>query len=225
MKIETIEVSGLKGAMLGMRNPLNSWEKSDSKILYSDNSCYKLNEEVPDIDGLSQVGNVRIGEADLKLAKTLSKAGSDHGKYLRMIHVQCNITAPTYWIAEHDTYKVATIRNSCSFMHKGVAKEITLENFSTEEIDDANSNIWKSVIAELNRLREKYLETKGYKYFRAIRQLLPSGWEILYTWDASYETLKNIYHSRKNHKLEEWHTFCDWIETLPYSELITITKN
>ncbi len=203
MKIETIEVMGLKGAIHGMRNPLNSWAKSDS------------------VETNENEANYSLGENDLELAKRLCKAGSDHRKFVRMIHVQADITAPVYWIAEHDTYKISTTRNSCSFMHKGTSKMFFVEDFSKDEIDAENNETWQIVLKELNRLRDLFLETKNFTYFRAIRQLLPSGYNILYTWDATYETLRNIYHSRKSHKLVEWHIFCDWIKTLPYSELIT----
>ena len=204
MKIETIEVMGLKGAIHGMRNPLNSWAKSDSTENNSETEF-----------------NYSLGENDLELAKRLCKAGSDHRKFVRMIHVQADITAPTYWIAEHDTYKIATTRNSCSFQHKGSSKMFFIEDFEKDEIDTINNETWELVLKELNRLRDLFLETKNYSYFRALRQMLPCGYKILYTWDATYETLRNIYHSRKNHKLVEWHIFCDWIKTLPYSELIT----
>lgn len=199
IKFEHTDVYGFEAAIRGCRNPLNSWHLSDSTF-----------DKYP-----------TIGDKDFGLLMKLSKAGSDHGKYLRMINVTVDITAPTYWVAEHDTYKVATVRNSCSFMHKGVSKPFELSDFSIEgEVDDW----WIDTIDNLNSLREIYLETRDESVFRRIRQQLPSGYNVRYTWQANYEVLKNIYHSRKHHRLPEWHAFCDWIETLPYSVLITDTK-
>lgn len=197
IKFEHTEVCGWKAAIRGARNALNSWHRSDSTF----------------------DGEVKIGENDHALLMRLSKAGSDHGKYLRMIHISVDITANTYWVAEHDTYKVSTVRNSCSFMHKGVSKPFELSDFSIEgEADDW----WRNTIDHLNSLRDMYLETKDESIFRQIRQKLPSGYNVRYTWDANYAVLKNIYHARKHHRLPEWHTFCEWIESLPYSELITV---
>lgn len=199
IKFEHTDVYGFEAAIRGCRNPLNSWHLSDSTF-----------DKYP-----------TIGDKDFALLMKLSKAGSDHGKYLRMINVTVDITAPTYWVAEHDTYKVATVRNSCSFMHKGVSKPFEISDFSIEgEVDDW----WIDTIDNLNSLREIYLETRDESVFRRIRQQLPSGYNVRYTWQANYEVLKNIYHSRKHHRLPEWHAFCDWIETLPYSILITDTK-
>lgn len=213
IKIERTETYGWEAAIRGMRNPLNSWDKSDSDF---------------------QNGTVTIGENDLSLMKRLSKAGSDHGKYLRMIHVQCDIVAPAYFTAELDTYKVGTTRNSCSLQHKGSSRDFTAEDFSVGfdmiyDILDGNSlcldpNLswlsteWRHVINALNNLRAVYYQTGDYRFFIALRSLMPMGYNYRFTWDTNYAVLKNIYHSRKNHKLEEWHTLCDWIEQLPYAE-------
>mgnify|MGYP006874619947 CR=1 FL=1 len=206
IKFEHTDVYGFEAAIRGCRNPLNSWHLSDSG--------YR-----PSYFGKGEV--YEIGDKDLALMMKLSKAGSDHGKYLRMINVTVDITAPTYWVAEHDTYKVGTVRNSCSFMHKGVSKPFELSDFSIEgEVDDW----WRDTIDNLNSLREIYLETRDESVFRRIRQQLPSGYNVRYTWQANYEVLKKIYHARKHHRLPEWHTFCEWIESLPYSELITVGK-
>ena len=206
IKIENTETFGWQAAIRGLRNPKNSWDKSDSYFVRGcDMGCGFL-----------------LGENDKKLAQTLADAGNDHGKFLRMITVTCDITAPTYWIAEHDTYKVGTVRNSCSFMHKGVARPFSLSDFSFDKDD---TEIMTIIVNKLNALRDEYLEAgnnamKDAIFFR-IRQLLPSGYNQRYTWQANYAVLRNIYHARKNHRLTEWHDFCKWIERLPYSELIT----
>lgn len=184
-----------KNVILGARNPLNSWEKSDSVIL----------------DGLFV-----LGKNDENLMKKLCKAGPDHRKFMRMLPVQCNIVAPLFWVAEHDTYKIGTTRNSCSFMHKGVSKPFSLEDFSIE--NGAESELLK-IINTLNFLRENYLKNKDIKIFRMIRELLPQGYNVKYTWCANYEVLYNIYYARKNHRLEEWKYFCDWIKELPYGDI------
>lgn len=203
IKFEHTDVYGFEAAIRGCRNPLNSWHLSDSG--------YR-----PSYVGEGEV--YEIGDKDLALLMKLSKAGDDHGKYLRMITVSVDIVAPTYWVAEHDTYKVGTVRNSCSFMHKGVSKPFELSDFSIEgEVDDW----WRDTIDNLNSLREIYLETRDESVFRRIRQQLPSGYNVRYTWHANYSVLKKIYHARKHHRLPEWHTFCEWIESLPYSQLIT----
>lgn len=194
IKIENTHVDNIVRAVYSARNAMNSWDKSDS------------NWETD-----------TLGKADLDLAKRLSKAGNDHAKYLRMINVTCDITAPIYWIGEHDTYKVSTVRNSCSFMHKGVSKPFEIDDFTIER--GCESEILK-IIDILNYLRNLYLESKDFKFFRMIRQLLPQGYNVKYTWHANYQVLKNIYFARRGHRLEEWHTFCDWVEGLPYSELI-----
>lgn len=196
--IENVAVWGWETAIRGMRNPMNSWDKSDSE---------------------HKNGNFTIGQNDYKLMMNLCKGGTEESKWRRMIHVSCDITAPIYWIAEHDTYKVGTTRNSCSFMHRGTAKPFEINDFSYAD-ERAKANI-EIVIDILNALREEYLETKDQKVFQSIRQLLPSGYNQRYTWDANYEVLAAQYRQRKNHRLPEWRTYCEWIRSLPYSEFIT----
>lgn len=174
-----------------------------------------------------------FGEKDHALAQKLADAGADHGKFLRMIHVQCTIEAPAYWIAEHDTYKVGTTRNSSSFMHTGVKNGFCIQQFDTglgnlplDYLPEDRKLIeaWNAVVDNLNALAARYNQTKEEAYFQAIRKLLPSGWIIRYKWDANYAVLRNIYHQRKYHRLPEWREFCSWIEMLPYSEWITGEK-
>lgn len=210
IKVEAIKVFGIEGAMRGMRNPLNSWDKADTTV--SD-----------DI--------LEIGENDLNLATRLIKAGTEHRKFLRMIHVQMDVTAPLYWWKEADTYKVGTTTNSCSTMHKIAAKEFTLDDFSHEHlIDDQddfeNENgqissykdfLYYDVLDVLNTARRQYLETKDKKYWWQMIQLLPSSYNQRRTWDISMETLLSILHQRKNHKLDEWNEFRDiCLEQVPY---------
>lgn len=210
IKVEAIEVFGIEGAMRGMRNPLNSWDKADTTV--SD-----------DI--------LEIGENDLNLATRLIKAGTEHRKFLRMIHVQMDVIAPLYWWKEADTYKVGTTTNSCSTMHKIAAKEFTLDDFSHEHlIDDQydfeNENgqvssykdfLYYDVLDVLNTARRQYLKTKDKKYWWQMIQLLPSSYNQRRTWDMSMETLLSILHQRKNHKLDEWNEFRDiCLEQVPY---------
>lgn len=208
IKIENMCACNWETAIRGMRNPMNSWDKSDS--YYTD-------------------GVYILGPNDLKLAKQLATAGSDHGKFLRMIIFSCDITAPLYWWKGMDTYKVGTVRNSCSTMHKITEKEFTVDDFSVEHLDHFSLTQLKYIIGRLNANRSEYLcwdpkdETALPKkdYWWQLIQLLPSSYNQRATWTANYEVLRNIYHARKNHKLDEWHKFCDMIEELPYSELIT----
>ena len=227
IKIENVEVVGWESAIRGMRNPMNSWDKSDSwygcpygendhtESKYCHNSCHN------DCDFC-------VGDNDLDLMKRLVKAGTDHRKFMRMIVVYADITAPLYWWKEADTYKVGTVRNSCSTMHKITAKEFTLDDFSHEHLIVASLNSLKRTIDELNACRDGYLneDISNYPEWKKevwwqIIQLLPSSYNQRATVMLNYEVLANMYHSRKNHKLDEWHTFCVWVETLPYSELIT----
>lgn len=189
----------------GMRNPMNSWAKSDS-----DTTKY---DERYDI-------NFLLGENDHSLMQCLANAGTDHRKFMRMMPVYVRITAPLYWWKEFDTYKVGTVANSCSTMHKIHEKEFTLEDFSTEHLFAPYSLYFNDDIITLNECREKYLETKGSKYWWRMIQLLPSSYNQTRNVMLNYEVLANIYKSRKNHKLDEWREFCKWIENLPYSELI-----
>ena len=220
IKFENTEVVGWEAAIRGMRNPMNSWEKSDSDCTHCMNNCTKRDCESCDI---------YIGPNDLDLMKRLRNAGTDHRKFMRMITVYVDITAPLYWWKEFDTYKVGTVANSCSTMHKIAAKEFTLEDFSCEHLLDSTltfniipSAIFKSLIDCLNENRKLYLETKDKKYWWQMIQLLPSSYNQKRTVMMNYEVLANIYKSRRNHKLDEWSVdFMDWIKTLPYSELIT----
>ena len=220
IKFENTEVMGWDHAIRGMRNPKNSWEKSDS--------CFCTDR--PECEGSCPVF---IGPNDHSLMMTLRNAGTDHRKFMRMITVYVDITAPLYWWKEFDTYKVGTVANSCSTMHKIHEKEFYEEDFSFERLesgyeefkgDDAMHTAYCSMqntIYALNRLRYMYNITKNKKYWDAMIQLLPSSYNQKRTIMLNYEVLANIYKSRKNHKLDEWHIFCDWIESLPYSKLIT----
>lgn len=225
LKIENVEICGFPAAIRGMRNPKNSWAKSDSDFT-SD-----LAKE------MSIESEFHLGSNDFKLMETLANAGTDHRKFMRMIAVYLDVTAPLYWWKEYDTYKVGTVANSCSTMHTLAAKEFEDDDFSVEHIFDAESEgvefpiiygeehspIWSfhMTLKILNFYREKYLETKDKKYWWQMIQLLPASYNQRRTVMLNYEVLANIYKSRRNHKLDEWHTFCDWIESLPYSELIT----
>lgn len=242
IKIENAEVMGWEAAIRGMRNPMNSWEKSDSRecIDSCDNCdnfsiCNPNNE--PYFRRFWEGGpvncNFAIGPNDFDLMKRLRKAGTEHRKYMRMIAVYVDITAPLYFWKEFDTYKVGTVANSCSTMHKIHAKEFTLEDFSCEHLLDFEEKgklkfsplgTLQNTIDELNDCREVYLETKDKKYWWQMIQLLPSSYNQKRTVMLNYEVLANMYHSRKTHKLDEWREFCSWIETLPYSELITGSK-
>ena len=184
----------------GLRNPMNSWDKSDSK--YNDLDEYK------------------IGANDLGLMKRLAMAGTDHRKFMRMMPVYVRITAPFYWWKEFDTYKVGTVANSCSTMHKIAAKEFTVDDFSTEHLISDSNAMMKTTCDLLNQYREKYLKTKDKKYWWQMIQLLSSSYNQTRNVMLNYEVLANIYKSRKDHKLDEWREFCKWIETIPYSELI-----
>lgn len=202
IRIERASVMNLENAMRGARNPLNSWARSDSSY---------------DADG-----NYILGENDLGLAKRLCKAGSDHRKFVRMIMVCMDVTAPIYWWKEYDTYKVGTVANSTSTMHKIHSKPFSLEDFSTDHMTEDALVHFQDYISYLEEVRLKYMEAKDKRYWYDMIQLLPSSYNQMRTCTLNYETLMNIYHSRKDHKLEEWHTFCRWIESLPYAgELIT----
>ena len=250
IKLENTEVVGWEHAIHGMRNPMNSWEKSDSRSCGTCGDCDICidYDNCPfDHDGHKFV----IGPNDLDLMTRLRNAGTDHRKFMRMITVYLDITAPLYWWKEFDTYKVGTVANSCSTMHKIHDKEFTLDDFSYEHliydwVGDNNEAIWykdppenspikcqlmftpldslRITIGVLNTNREAYLKTKDKKYWWQMIQLLPSSYNQKRTVMLNYEVLANIYKSRRNHKLDEWHTLCDWIEGLPYSELITGEK-
>lgn len=198
IEVSHTEVFGWQAAIRGMRNPMNSWSKSDSK--FTD-------------------GTFVMGESDLILAAKLASAGNDHAKFLRMIHVQCDINAPLYWWKEADTYKVGTVANSCSTMHKIHSTPITPDMFSLEHTELCS--IGKEYFDELEKLRQKFIDTNNKSYWYALIQLLPDSYMQLRAYDCNYAVLKNMYRSRRHHKLDEWHVFCDWIESLPYSFLIT----
>lgn len=216
LKIENVEVFGFESAIRGMRNPMNSWDKSDS---------LKGEPDVFENCRDCTVGEFFVGDNDLKLMQSLVKAGSDHSKFMRMINVTLDITAPLYWWKEFDTYKVGTVRNSCSTMHKIHAKEFTLDDFSIDdfEFDDdyceiSLSDCFENIISDCEMCRKKYIETGDKRYWRGLIQLLPSSYNQRATVQLNYAVLRNMYHSRKNHKLDCWRTFCEWIETLPYAE-------
>lgn len=198
LKVSNVSVMNLENAMRGARNPLNSWARSDS--YYNENHEYIL------------------GENDLGLAKRLCKAGSDHRKFIRQIMVSIDITAPLYWWKEYDTYKVGTVANSTSTMHKIHSKPFELDDFSCDHMTEDTLQFMKTVVDQLEVIRNRYMEDKDKKHWYDLIQLLPSSYNQLRTCTLNYETLTNIYFARKHHKLDEWHTFCDFIETLPYAK-------
>lgn len=229
IRIENVEIIGWEHAIRGMRNPLNSWEKSDS---FCDcEECHKCpdNQKCGYYFSEMNTGNPYrstkrnfhyIGPNDLDLMKRLRNAGTDHRKFMRMITVYADITAPLYWWKEFDTYKVGTVANSCSTMHKIQAKEFTLEDFSHEHLFAPLQDL-RPLIDILNMYREMYLETKDKQDWWQLIQLLPTSYNQKRTVMLNYEVFANMYKSRKDHKLDEWREFCKWIETLPYSFLIT----
>ncbi len=225
LKIEKTDIYGWEAAIRGARNSFNSWDKSDSEPQYM---CMDDKHRCPD-------GPYRIGPNDYALMKKLAKAGPSHAKYRRFITVTMDVTGPLYWWKEMDTYKVGTVGNSCSTMHKIADKEFELEDFSCEHLEDIENvyyasnalycpyfkHAFKEVINLLNTARTMYLETKDKNYWWQMIQLLPSSYNQKRTLLVNYEVLANIYHQRKGHKLDEWGTFCEWIEGLPMSEIIT----
>lgn len=224
IKIENVEVYGWEAAIRGMRNPMNSWEKSDSYPAVDCGKCGKIEREgCCTAEGRDCTGFYcyEIGKNDFALMKSLAAAGPDHGKFLRMITVTADITAPLYWYKEYDTYKVGTVANSCSTMHKIADKEFTLDDFSHEYLNEKSLYMLNDTIQYLNAVREAFIETKDKHYWWQMIQLLPSSYNQRRTVQLNYAVLKNIYHARRNHKLDEWILFCGWIERLPYAELIT----
>ena len=202
LTLKNTSVMNFENAIRGARNPLNSWGRMDSHT-------------EPD-------GSFIFGPNDLDLAMRLAKAGSDHRKYLRMVFVRVDVTEPLYWWKEYDTYKVATVANSTSTMHKIHSKPFSIDDFSCDHMTDGTKKFMETVVAELENIRLRFKETKSKDDWYDMIQLLPSSYNQMRTCTFNYETLINIYRARKNHKLAEWHTFCDWIETLPYAEqLIT----
>ena len=236
LTVDNTDVFGWEAAIRGMRNPLNSWDKSDSGLQVMNPGDVEV--------GYEPIREYIVGENDLKLMQTLSKAGSDHAKFVRMINVTVDITAPLYWWKEFDTYKVGTVANSCSTMHKIHEKEFTLDDFSHEHlISDFNDKdsqcTWiqeptkmsffatpldglEMTIRVLNANRWAYLKTKDIRYWWQMIQLLPSSYNQKRTVQLNYQVLKNMYFARRNHKLDEWHTLCDWMLTLPYFKEICV---
>ena len=204
LTVRNTEVMNFKNAMRGARNPMNSWDRSDS--YFDENGKYIL------------------GENDLSLAVRLRKAGSDHRKFLRQIFVSMDITAPMYWWKEFDTHKVGTVANSTSTMHKITSAPFSLSQFSCDKMDGATLDVMKYVIEELEKLRLRFLETKDKQIWYDIIQLLPSSYDQMRTCTLNYENLINIYHARKNHKLDEWHILCDHIRSLPYAEELIVCE-
>ena len=206
IKIERTSVMNFENAVRGARNPLNSWERMDS--------------------GYDENGNYILGENDLSLACRLAKAGSDHRKFLRMIFVSVDITAPLYWWKEFDTYKVGTVANSCSTMHKIHAKAFDRDDFSHDRLDEGGLEALDALVAYLETERQKFCEDKNDKQsWHNMIQLLPSSYNQMRTVTMNYENLINIYYARKSHKLAEWHTLCDWIMSLPYAEELIAVKD
>lgn len=243
IRIENCEVLGWEHAIRGMRNPMNSWELSDS-VLCKGNGGFEdcrvsISGECPRHEDFRD-DVFCIGEKDFDLMKRLRNAGTDHRKFMRMIAVYVDITAPLYWWKEADTYSVGVVKNSCSTMHKIHAKEFTLDDFSHEHLTGETDGLWVNADGKyfmcsaydfcaitcdvLNFYRKKFLETKDKKYWWQMIQLLPTSYNQKRTVMLNYEVLANIYKSRRNHKLDEWRVFCRWIEALPYSELITGEK-
>ncbi len=204
LQIERFDVMNLENAIRGARNPMNSWHLSDSSY--------------------DETGQYVLGEKDLALAMKLCRAGSDHRKFLRMVFVSADVAAPLYWWKEYDTYKVATVANSCSTMHKIHSKPFVLDDFSHDHLSLEAQTHFERYVAYLEQVRLRYTQTKDKADWYDMIQLLPSSYNQLRTCTLNYETLIHIYHARRNHKLQEWHTFCDWIETLPYAaQLITFS--
>ena len=226
IKLKNTDVYGFEAAIRGMRNPWNSWEKSDS--VYSDaHNCeecaHKEDFSVCYPNHIYNCFDFIIGDNDLALMKKLVAAGTDHSKFMRMINVTVDITAPMFWWSEYDTYKVGTVRNSCSKMHTIHIKPFDIDDFTHEGCDKIPAAIdtLMYVVGECEHLRKLYNDTEQKKYWRAIIELLPESFNMRATVQFNYAVLRNMYHARKNHPLDEWKDFCRWIETLPYSELIT----
>ncbi len=205
LSVSNTSVMNMENAIRGARNPMNSWGRMDS--YYNDAHDYVL------------------GENDLKLAKRLCRAGSDHRKFIRQILVSVDITAPLYWWKEYDTYKVATVANSTSTMHKIHSKPFELDDFSHDHMTEESKEKFQAYIDYMEMIRQKYVETNDKTYWYDLIQMLPSSYNQLRTCTMNYETLVNIYYARRNHKLKEWHTLCDWIKTLPYASDLIMFKD
>ena len=223
IKLEKTEVVGWEHAIRGMRNPKNSWDRSDSAHcdVLSCDDCWLGDDLCEECDFFA------IGPNDHKLMMNLAAGGPVHAKYRRMIAVYVDVTAPLFWWKEYDTYKVGTVRNSCSTMHKIHVKEFEYDDFAHEGIDDVGRDYafirdgFLRYIGNLEVLRNKFNETQEKRFWRALIEMLPDGFQMKATLMLNYEVLAGIYPMRKNHKLDEWHVFCDWIKSLPYSEIIT----
>lgn len=236
IKIENVEVYGWEAAIRGMRNPMNSWDKSDSKVvemiyrpdtprLNYDGSVHDVIKEHREFKKVAIPQSFELGENDLALMRKLAAAGSDHRKFMRMINVTLDITAPMFWWSEFDTYKVSTVRNSCSKMHTIHIKPFELNDFSHEGCDVIPYALvaMENIIAVCEKLRRDFNETQNKDYWRALIELLPESYNMRATVQLNYEVLRNMYGGRKTHKLFEWsgnNSFCRWIESLPYSEII-----
>ena len=205
IKIERTSVMNFENAMRGARNPLNSWARYDSEF--------------------DENGDFVFGENDLSLAKRLCSAGTDHRKFIRMIFVSVDITAPLYWWKEYDTYKVGTVANSTSTMHKITSKPFELSDFSVDHMNDEGIRAMEKLIETLEDLRLRFVETKDKELWYTIIQLLPSSYNQMRTCTLNYENLVNIYYARRNHKLSEWHEYCDWAKALPYFEELFISES
>lgn len=214
IKIENVETYGWEATIRGMRNPMNSWDKSDS--------YWGLLEDESPVNPCDEPFFF-VGDKDLDLMERLSQAGNDHGKFLRMITVTLDITAPLYWWKEFDTYKVGTVANSCSTMHKIHAKPFELDDFSHENLSGEAANVLAcQIIPMLNKARNYFIEYKDKQFWWDMIQLLPSSYNQKRTVQLNYAVLKNMYHARVNHKLDCWRTFCDWMLTLPYFKEVCV---
>lgn len=224
IKLERTEVFNFEGAIRGMRNPMDSWNNSDSELVqcHNQDKCGSCPGDAEPLicEIMKKSGFVIVGEKDLKLATSLAQAGSDHRKFLRQIMVSVDIIAPRYWWAEFDTYKVGTVANSCSTMHTIHKKEFELDDFSFDGL--LSPFDLRDAINKLNTYRELYLQTKEKTYWRSMIILLPQSYNQMRTVTLNYEVLLNQYHARKQHKLSEWHEYCDWIESLPYFKEICL---
>lgn len=239
MNFEHAEVFNFEGAFRGLRNPLESWAKSDSYMCdekHCGGKCCR--EDMADEKNCNQPDGYHIGKKDLDLAQRLIKAGSEHRKFLRQIFVTMDITAPIYFFKEFDTYKLGTTANSTSTMHKLATTPITKECFEMDDyenmkvydnepynIDDYTDDVWEDIINACETLRKRYLETKDIRYWKELIRLLPESWLQTRTWTANYEVLRNIVHQRANHKLQEWRQFVEFLKTLPYAEELIFYHN
>lgn len=242
MKFENTDVWGFEHAIRGMRNPLNSWDKSDSGEGCKNNSWaehpddYRLCKDCYPNQPCSPSKFV-IGDNDMDLMKRLIRGGSEHRKALRQVFVSVDITAPLYWWKEMDTYKIGTTANSTSTMHKLASKPITIEDFEMDDFervkvfdrepygsDDYTDELWNYIVDMCEALRQRYVETKDKRYWKELIRLLPESWLQTRTWTANYEVIRNIVHQRKGHKLTEWQQFIDWAHTLPYAEDLIFTE-